>query len=71
MTTRQIANILEQRFKNDLHISLVSVKQFITEEIKPMSFTVLDVSNEYKFRVIKTTIEISKGKMVEYYIKPI
>lgn len=71
MTIRQIANSLENKFKNDLHISIDLVKQFIKEEIKPISFTVLDVSNEYKFRVIKTTMEIKKGKFVEYYIKPI
>lgn len=71
MTIRQIANTLEGRFKNDIHASLEDVKKFINETIQPLSFTVLDVSNEYKFRMIKTTIQTQRGKWVEFYIKPI
>lgn len=71
MTTKKIAEILEQRFKGDIHISVDTVKEFIKNELNSPSFTVLDVSHEYRFRCLKTTIKLKSGKYGEFYIKPV
>lgn len=72
MTKKQVANILEKRFKGDIHISYDTVKEFIKEEIHPFKFTVLDVSNEFRARIMKTTIQMKEWKLpVEFYVKPI
>jgi hypothetical protein len=70
MTSKQVANILENKFKGDLHCTVDKVIKFIEEEIKPHAFLVKDVSNDLQMRVIKATIQVKKGRTFEYYIKP-
>jgi hypothetical protein len=70
MNSKQVAVILENRFKGDLHFTSDSVKKFIKEEFNPLSFVVKDVSEDMKMRVIKATIELKKKRYVEFYIKP-
>lgn len=71
MTPKKVAQGLEKRFKGDIHISIDTVQQFIKEEIKPYAFTVLDVSKEYKYRMLKTTMQLKPGQFCEFYIKPL